>query len=138
MARRGPTYAELGAERDRLRKENGILTTALQLLDADELRHVGTVRDPDDKQGKYLVGFRGALRADGGVLLITWHCPGQRDSLEVMLLEHTYAQMGVCRHTRYYQVLGPLIEKAYLMARREVQLEEQAKQLPPIGVEAEE
>jgi hypothetical protein len=81
---RRPSKFVLRAELDSERTRTHIARTALQLAltkrpDASERVRVDG--------GCYVLRLYGTKRADGGILVVIWKCPGQSDSIESFLFD---------------------------------------------------
>lgn len=79
------TRLELEQERDRLREQNTLLSHALTIL-AQKMQPNAreVVREKDG--GRYEYAVYGATQPHGGILLVTFHYPNQRPSVDAYYL----------------------------------------------------
>lgn len=78
------TKQELAAEADRLRRSEGILQTALQLVVCDDPEATERVKIDG---GVITLRLFGSRRADGGLVVETFSAPGQRPQVSAKLLD---------------------------------------------------
>jgi len=89
MARTPSKYVERAAL-DREHRLRDLMDQALQLvLTTDRPDAVEAVRLPGHPD-RYWLGLYGALRSQGGLVVIRFRYPGQRDSIRVVWLDEAY------------------------------------------------
>lgn len=93
------------------REAHHLYATALQYTLRDEITHVCTVHDGQDR---YVYRVCGETRADGGLVLITFCCPGQDHTTRVSYLEQEYQNARDGAHCsrdcqRHYEAMSKVL-----------------------------
>ena len=87
------TKAERLAELERKAAQADIYTLALQLLYTEECNARERCKEEKDGHGRYLFEIYGATRACGGILIIRFKHPGQKDSVTAYYAEEWVSHM---------------------------------------------